>query len=98
MILPGHRRVCRGFTMIFNMGAGATLTLPLVNTRTEGSLSYNCYVNWGDGSSSHVTAYNDANAAHTYVSAGKYVVEILAGRARGGASTTLETWQAYSKS
>jgi hypothetical protein len=76
MILFGHRRVCRGFTLLFNMGAGQTLTLPLVNTRSEGSLSYNCYVNWGDKSSSHVTAYNDPNASHTYASAGYYAVEI----------------------
>jgi hypothetical protein len=58
------------------MGAGSTLTLPLVNTRAEGALSYNFYVNWGDSTSSHVTAYNDANRIHTYTNAGNYTVEI----------------------
>jgi hypothetical protein len=54
-----------------------TITLPLVNTRSEGSLSYNCTVDWGDGSAlSTVTAYNDANRTHTYASNGTYNVEV----------------------
>ena len=54
-----------------------TITLPLVNTRTEGSLLYNCNVDWGDGSAiSYVAAYNDANRIHTYASNGTYRVTI----------------------
>ena len=54
-----------------------TITLPLVNTRSEGSLAYNCTVDWGDGSPlSTVTAYNDANRVHTYASNGTYNVEV----------------------
>ena len=54
-----------------------TITLPLVNTRAEGALSYNCTVNWGDGSPlSTVIAYNDANCIHTYAANGTYNVEI----------------------
>lgn len=54
-----------------------TITLPLVNTRVEGALSYNCTVDWGDGSAlSTVTAYNDANRIHTYAANGTYNVEI----------------------
>lgn len=54
-----------------------TITLPLVNTRTEGALAYNCTVDWGDGSAlSTVTAYNDADRIHTYASNGTYQVTI----------------------
>ena len=54
-----------------------TITLPLVNTRAEGALSYNCTVDWGDGSAlSTVTAYNDVNRIHTYAANGTYTVEI----------------------
>jgi len=77
MILLGNKRVCTGFVTRYNMTVGnLTLTLPLVQNRAEGALSYNFYVNWGDGSSSHVIAYNDLGAIHTYASAGKYTVEI----------------------
>lgn len=54
-----------------------TIALPLVNTRSEGALSYNCTVDWGDGSAlSTVTAYNDVNRIHTYATNGTYNVEI----------------------
>ena len=54
-----------------------TITLPLVNTRAEGALAYNCTVDWGDGSAlSTVTTYNSANRVHTYASNGTYNVEI----------------------
>jgi hypothetical protein len=54
-----------------------TITLPLVNTRTEGALAYDCIIDWGDGTAtSHVTAYNDAARAHTYAANGTYQVNI----------------------
>lgn len=53
-----------------------SVTLPLVNTRTEGALSYNCTVNWGDGNTTTVTSWNDANATHIYATAGTYDIEI----------------------
>jgi hypothetical protein len=54
-----------------------TITLPLVNTRTEGALTYDCVVDWGDGTAtSHVTAYDDANRIHTYTANGTYDVTI----------------------
>ena len=66
-----------GFITQWTVGAGVSITLPLVNTRAEGSLSYNCTINWGDGSPlSTVTAYNSASATHTYTNAGIYNVEI----------------------
>jgi hypothetical protein len=54
-----------------------TITLPLVNTRAEGALAYNCLIDWGDNTSySTVTSYNDANRIHTYAANGTYQVNI----------------------
>ena len=67
----------RGFVTKWTVGAGVSVTLPLVQSRTEGALSYNCTVDWGDGAAfSVVTAYNSASATHTYTNAGTYNVEI----------------------
>jgi hypothetical protein len=69
-----------GFTTRWTVAGDATartITLPLAATRTEGALAYDCTVNWGDGSAlSTVTAYNDADRAHTYAADGTYNVEI----------------------
>lgn len=58
-----------------NTGTGSTgdstIALPLVNGGT-----YNFTVNWGDGITSTVTAWNDADATHTYTTAGRYWVTI----------------------
>jgi hypothetical protein len=69
----------RGFTTKWTVvgdTTARTITLPLVNTRNEGSLNYNCTVFWGDGSQSTVTAFNDPNISHTYAADGTYNVEI----------------------
>lgn len=50
---------------------GENLILPLVS-----GYNYNFTVDWGDGSSSTVSAWNDANATHTYATAGDYLVVI----------------------
>jgi hypothetical protein len=58
--------------------AARTITLPLINTRAEGALSYNCRVIWGDGSAdSTITSYDDANRIHTYAANGTYQVNII---------------------
>jgi len=78
-MLFGGQRIS-GFVTRWTVAGNATartITLPLVNTRTEGALAYNCTVDWGDGSAlSTVTTYNSANAVHTYASNGTYNVEI----------------------
>lgn len=51
--------------------AGKRLTLPLAN-----GFSYNCTVDWGDGSSNTVTAYNDTDRIHNYSTIGDYDVKI----------------------
>lgn len=77
-IISVHNKT--GFTIEFTVAGDATartITLPLVNNRTEGPLSYNCTVKWGDGTpDSLVTAYNDVNRIHTYAANGTYQVEI----------------------
>jgi surface protein len=47
------------------------LALPLIDTGT-----YNMVVNWGDGSSDTITAYNQPAATHTYAAVGIYEVTI----------------------
>lgn len=48
-----------------------TITLPLYNSGT-----FNCVVDWGDGTTSTITAYNSANRIHTYATDGVYYVAI----------------------
>ena len=78
-MLFGGQRIS-GFVTRWTVAGDATartITLPLVNTRAEGALAYNCTVDWGDGSAlSTVTTYNSANRVHTYASNGTYNVEI----------------------
>lgn len=38
--------------------------------------SYNATIDWGDGSTSSITSYNDPNLEHTYATAGEYVITI----------------------
>ena len=38
--------------------------------------SYNCLVDWGDGTSDGITTYNDAAWTHTYASSGTYTISI----------------------
>ena len=51
--------------------ASETFTIPCDNVGT-----FNATVDWGDGSSSTVTTYNDSNLAHTYASAGDHSISI----------------------
>lgn len=47
------------------------ITLPLV----EGGV-YDCMVDWGDGTTSGITSYDDADKTHTYATVGTYTVSI----------------------
>ena len=55
---------------------GLSITLPTSQNRTEGALAYDYNVDWGDGSSNHITTWNDTLRTHTYTSAGNYTIEI----------------------
>jgi len=56
-----------------NAGTSASNQI-LIPTSPSGS--YSCTILWGDGTSSFITAYNDAATTHTYPSAGTYTVRI----------------------
>lgn len=47
------------------------ITLPLISTGT-----YDFTVDWGDGTNSHITVFNQAEVTHTYSIAGTYTVKI----------------------
>ncbi|MCF6174614.1 MAG: hypothetical protein L3J71_02480 [Victivallaceae bacterium] len=51
--------------------AAETITLPLVSGYT-----YNATVDWGDGSTSTITAFDDVDITHAYASAGDHTVKI----------------------
>ncbi len=59
-----------------NTSAGSSsstqITLPL-----ESGGSYNFWIDWGDGNSDHITAYNQAAVTHTYSASGIYVTQIV---------------------
>ena len=60
------------FVSTWRVGAGdLSITLPLPS-----GYDYDFTVNWGDGSSSEVTSYNDSDITHAYSSPGDYDVEI----------------------
>tara|TARA_R110000822_G_scaffold264999_1_gene389021 strand:+ start:202 stop:1275 length:1074 start_codon:yes stop_codon:yes gene_type:complete len=56
---------------IATTGTNETFTIPCYNSGT-----FDAEIEWGDGSTSTVTAYNDANLAHTYASAGDHQISI----------------------
>jgi len=80
---PLHRRLAAGMraaggsaveplTFTFNIASdGETLTIPCKNAGT-----FDAVLDWGDGSTSEITAYNDADLAHVYTTAGEYTVTV----------------------
>lgn len=63
--------------------AARTITLPLVEARSEGALEYDLTADWGDGTTSHITSWDDPNKSHVFPSDGTYRVKI---------SGTMEGW------
>lgn len=58
-----------------NTSAGSS-TSTQVKLPLESGGTYNFFVNWGDGSTDNITAWDQAEATHTYSSAGTYTVTI----------------------
>lgn len=58
------------FTMT-TTGAAETVTIPCQNVGT-----FNAEIDWGDGDTSTITAYNDADLAHEYADAGDHEIRI----------------------
>lgn len=66
---------------------GQTFVMPTPNSfyyydtngtyRSSGTLTYNYFVDWGDGTPvANITSYNSADASHVYEKAGKYIIVI----------------------
>ena len=74
-----ERQASASFISVWRISQeGEAITLPL---RSE--YNYDFTVDWGDGSSSEITAYDDTDITHIYASAGEYRVII---------SGILEAW------
>jgi len=74
LVDPSHLFISTWDTRNISSGSSADnqIKLPLV----WGNGFYNFDVDWGDGQSSTVTSWNDADRIHTYVIPGEYVVRI----------------------
>lgn len=59
------------FVSTWDTGTSATVTLPIYNGGTYGFV-----VDWGDGNSGEVTAWDDPDASHTYDDPGEYEISI----------------------
>lgn len=64
------------FTTSWKTNNAGTSTSTQITVPTTSAGTYNCVVNWGDGSASVITTYNDAAWTHTYSGAGTYTVRI----------------------
>ena len=73
-----HFRANEFITTWVTSSPSETITLPL-----RSGYSYNMTVDWGDGSTSEITAWDDADKTHTFVSAGTQIISI---------SGTCESW------
>ena len=74
------------FALVFRTTtASESITLPLITGHT-----HDCTVDWGDGSTSTITAFNDADRIHTYTAAGDYDVTIV-GTTAGWSFATVST-------
>ena len=83
IIRPIIRSVIRGVTeglgavttdFVFIMattGAAETVTIPCQNIGT-----FDAVIDWGDGSTSEITTYNDADLAHEYADAADHTIRI----------------------
>jgi hypothetical protein len=63
-----------GFKTEWTVLAGESITLPL---NSGNGSAFNCTVDWGDGSNSNITAFDDLDITHNYTLAGTYTVEII---------------------
>ena len=57
--------------LVVNVTNQNSFTLPAENVGT-----YDATIEWGDGTSSSITSYNDPNLSHTYPSFGEYIISV----------------------
>ena len=70
------------FVSTWTLSVADTVSLPLVNGGT-----YNFDVDWGDGTTSTITAYDQAEVTHSYGSGGVKTISI------GGTNSTITGWK-----
>ncbi len=66
----------RAFISSWKTDNAGTSSSTQITVPTVSSGTYNCVVDWGDGTTSTITTYNDAAWTHTYSGAGTYTVRI----------------------
>ena len=57
--------------------SGGSSTSTQIQLPLESSGTYNFVVDWGDGNTDTITAWNQAETLHTYASSGTYTITIL---------------------
>ena len=72
-----------GFVSKWILDDAKTIRLPLYESTVEDPTAYDFIVNWGDGTTGEVTAYNDPDAQHTYTIAGEKTISITATKLKG---------------
>ena len=60
----------------FDMVIETTTDNELFTIRCHNVGTFNATIDWGDGTTSTVTSYNDANLTHTYASASEHTISI----------------------
>lgn len=66
----------RSFVTTWKTDNAGTSTNTQITIPTSSTGTYACQVDWGDGTSSTISTYNDAAWTHTYSVAGTYTVKI----------------------
>jgi len=74
------------FDFTAEIASAATFTLPIQSTNTP---TINCLVDWGDGATGTITAWNSASKSHTYPSTGGGSTTVVYGP---GSSGTLDSF------
>lgn len=74
--IDGFSNASLSFVTTWKTDNAGTSTSTQITVPTVSSGSYNCVVDWGDGTSSTITTYNDAAWTHTFPIAGTYTVTI----------------------
>ena len=67
----GPQEESNSLVLVVNVTNQNSFTLPAENVGT-----YDATIDWGDGTTSSITSYNDSNLSHTYTSQGEYIISV----------------------
>jgi surface protein len=62
--------------VVATTGADETMTIPMSSSGAAPTAENSCTINWGDGTTTTVTARNSSDMSHVYASAGDYTISI----------------------